>query len=324
MGLFSQYAKPLIRQFQNLLDVPAVVLLYHRVDQLHNDQQQLAVSPQHFDEQIAFLRATYNLISIDEFTSRLREKRKFEPGSVILTFDDGYADNYIHALPVLEKYNAQALFYITTSKLNTGEILWWDMLEHIFFALPKLPATLRLTISGKEYSFDLPGNHGAVYQKLHPLIKYTHYEERDRIMNELMKWAGTGTIKDGPYRLLRHDELMAMSKSAACVIGAHTIDHPVLSKLPFEEQSAQIAGSKKILEELTGQTVSHFSYPFGSKHDYNHNSIVACKNAGFEMVAANYPWQVHRFSNKFTVPRYLVRDWDLATFKQKIASFFNS
>lgn len=324
MGLYSQHIKPLFRQFQNLFDEPAVVLLYHRVENLANDHQLLAVSPQHFDEQVAYLRSDYNLIGIDEFTAHLKERRKFAPRTVILTFDDGYADNLIHAIPVLEKHKAQALFYITTSKLNTHDVLWWDQLEYVFFKTPVLPPELSITIEHTKHTFDTAKDHEGTYHQLHPLIKYTHYKERDRIMSDLLQWAGISGINDDSYRLLSHEQLKTMSNSSACVLGSHTIDHPVLSELSYEEQLEQINGSKKILEELSGKPVNHFSYPFGSRIDYNGNSINACKASCFDMVTSNFAWQTHSYTQRFEVPRYLVRDWDLATFKSKLDSFFHS
>ncbi len=324
MGLFSKTIKPVIRFAENLFNVPAVVLLYHRVDNLQTDLQQLAVSPKHFDEQIAFLRANYNLITIDEFYTKLHHKSPFDPDTIILTFDDGYADNYTQALPILEKHAAQALFYITTSKLNTKEILWWDALEYIFVDLPNLPDSLELSVNGREYTFDTkPLEKYKTYNKLHPLIKYTHFKERNRIMKGIYNWARIEMINTNKYRLLTHEELKVMAKSGSCVVGAHTLDHPVLSELSFDEQYLQILHSKKELENLTGKEIKHFSYPFGSKRDYNKDSIEACRRAGFEMVTSNFEWQVHSYTSKFEIPRYLVRDWNVEMFSKQMRNFFN-
>lgn len=323
MGLFSKTVKPVVRLTENLFNTPAVVLLYHRVDELQADHQQLAVSPKHFDEQLSFLKENYNLVTIEEFYDKLSTKTRFDPHTVILTFDDGYADNYIHALPILEKHGTQALFYITTSKLNTNEMLWWDALEYIFFKVAEIPVSLSITINGKGYAFDTThGNKARIYKQLHPLIKYTHYRERDRVMKILFDWAKIREVKNEDYRLLTHHELKTMAQSSSCIIGAHTVDHPVLSKLSFDEQYEQMMSSKNKLEELTGKHIIHFSYPFGSKVDYNNNSIKACEQAGFDMVTSNFEWQVHTYTGKFEIPRYLVRDWDLQMFGKKMKTFF--
>ena len=107
------------------------VFIYHRVTELKIDTHQLAVSPVNFNEQVSHLKKNYNLVAADEFVNLLQTKKKFPKRTALLTFDDGYADNYLEALPILEDNNAQAIFYITTSNLNTDKELWWDELERI-------------------------------------------------------------------------------------------------------------------------------------------------------------------------------------------------
>jgi peptidoglycan/xylan/chitin deacetylase (PgdA/CDA1 family) len=124
--------RSLFRFCCNLIDSPALILLYHRVTNLPLDPQLLTVSPANFDEHLKFLNKNYNLIDLQEFADCLINKRKLPKRSVLLTFDDGYADNYLEALPLLENNKAQALFYISTSipPMNSGGIIW-----NAFFSL---------------------------------------------------------------------------------------------------------------------------------------------------------------------------------------------
>jgi peptidoglycan/xylan/chitin deacetylase (PgdA/CDA1 family) len=79
--------------------------------------------------------------------------------------------------------------------------------------------------------------------------------------------------------------------------------------------------SKTILKHITNKEIEHFSYPYGSRSDYNRDSVCAAKAAGFKMACANYYGQVHRWSNLFTIPRILVRNWTLDEFKQNAKKF---
>ncbi len=322
MGVLSKTVKPLLRRIQNFSDIPAIVLLYHRVANLANDKQELAVSQENFAQQVYYLKNNYNLLEIESFAEHLKNKVAFPEKSVIITFDDGYADNYYNALPVLEKYNAQGLFYITTSKLNSNSIFWWDALEYAIFKSSNTTKKLTLKIQNREYTFPAGMPSQKVYNALHPLIKYTHYKERDSLIERVVVWADDGELYDDRYRILSHSELTKMSESRSAIIGAHTTDHPVLSLLSKEEQFEQIIQSKAILESLVKKDVVHFSYPYGTKSDYNRDSVKICNSVGFQMAASNYPWQVHSFTNRFEIPRFLVRNWDIGTFKQKIDSFF--
>src|SRR5882724_181949 len=93
------------RYLLNLLDNPAVILLYHRVTYLQTDPQLLSVTPENFYDQVTLLKNKYALLQIEEFFDMLVHRKKIPKNAVILTFDDGYADNCLEALPILESLN---------------------------------------------------------------------------------------------------------------------------------------------------------------------------------------------------------------------------
>lgn len=103
----------------------AWILLYHRVAETADDPHQLAVSPANFEEQIKFLRANYNVISLAELVGNLRNK-KLHNHSVVITLDDGYADNLTLAYPILEKYRVPAAVFVTVGYIDSGESFFWD------------------------------------------------------------------------------------------------------------------------------------------------------------------------------------------------------
>ena len=77
------------------------VLLYHRVIKLESDPQQLSVDPDKFNDHLVFLKKNYNVLSVQQFDRHLIDQTKFPENAVLLTFDDGYADNHHYALPLL-------------------------------------------------------------------------------------------------------------------------------------------------------------------------------------------------------------------------------
>ena len=110
-----------------------VVLIYHRVKDLEVDTQMLAVSPNHFEKQIEYLKANYKILSLQELISCLNKKR-IPNKSVVITFDDGYADNLHEAAPVLVKYNIPATIFISSGMIDSNLEFWWDSLEYIFLS----------------------------------------------------------------------------------------------------------------------------------------------------------------------------------------------
>lgn len=312
------------RKIASLIDTPAVVLLYHRVKSLPTDPLQLAVTPHHFEEHIKYLRSAYNLITPEEFFFSKKNKKKFSEKTVLITFDDGYEDNCNEALPVLEQYKAQALFFITTSNLNTACENWWDDLERIFLEGENFPSELKINgeneIRFKTFSLEDRRN---AYWSLQPILKFTKPSQRDDIMRQLHLWKGISDEGRPTHRMMTTDELKKMADSESAFIGAHTHSHASLGCLAFEEQLSEIKKSKEVLEKLTGKKINHLAYPFGTRKDFNNHTVKVCENLDIEFAFANYYGQVHRWTNNYRIPRMLVRDWDLETFKKKMNSFFN-
>lgn len=321
--LYESFHRPR-RLAANLLDEPAIVLLYHRVTNLSSDPQQLSVTPDHFYFQVEYLKKHYNLLSVDEFVHLLINKKKFPKRTVLLTFDDGYQDNHLQARPILESLNVQALFFITTSLLGTTKELWWDDLERVLLLKTTLPKYLTIAVNNREYRFataTVP-ERNATYHALHPVIKYLPPAERNTLFAFLYSWAGIQDEGRTTHRLMSYNEVVQFSQSPSVVIGAHTHSHTPLSVLPKEEQQSDIHKSRTILEELTKLPIRYFSYPFGLKKDYTRETVHIVEEMGYDMVWSNYEDQVHRWTSRFEVPRYIVRNVSPEIFRQHIRRHF--
>ncbi|MEO8764194.1 MAG: polysaccharide deacetylase family protein [Ginsengibacter sp.] len=312
------------RYVLNRINHPAIILIYHRVSNLIEDPQLLSVTPEHFYEQADYLKKNFSLLGIEEFSDYLKNGEPMPPRSVVLTFDDGYADNYCEALPILESLGAQALFYITTSNLDTRYELWWDELERILLGDHALPPYLETYNGTQVIRLSTSGTAERLksYCSMYPLCKYAAPVERNRMIANLRQSAGISAAGRESHRLMTTKELKHLSDSSSSVVGAHTVNHPVLSILDYEQQQEEIIQSKLFLENLLGYPVQHFSYPYGSKKDYNKESARICHETGFKMVCANFHGQVHSWTNCFELPRILVRNWDKEFFSQYMTKIF--
>lgn len=321
--LYESYHRPR-RIACNLFDEPAVVLLYHRVADLASDPQQLAVTPDNFYFQIEYLKKNYSLLRIDEFADLLNGNKRFPKRSVLVTFDDGYKDNHTEARPILESLGVQALFYITTSLLGTSEELWWDDLERILLLHETLPIELSFDVRNVPYRFPTATEteRQSAYHAMHPVVKYLKPNERAMLFRKLHAWASIGAEGRESHRLMTKDELSRFSGSPSVIIGAHTHTHTPLSVLSRDEQRSDIVLSLNILKESTQVPVTHFSYPFGLKKDYTGETVAILEELGFTMSCANYEDQVHRWTPRFEVPRYLVRNFSRKEFQRRIRRHF--
>lgn len=308
------------RLANNVIDTPAVILIYHRVTDLKQDPQLLAVSPANFDAQVRHLKSNYNLLEVEEFKEIRLKKKPMPKRSVVVTFDDGYADNFLEAIPILERHKAQALFYISTSLIGTRRELWWDDLERIFLGEHSLPAKLEL--GTEAFATSSASERRSAYDQLHSIIKNSVNQERSQLLDYIVNWSGMPADGRETHRMLTQEELRKLSDSPSAVIGAHTHTHPKLSVCTPAEQKAEISQSKEILESALQKRITHFSYPFGTSADFTIDTVAICKEIGFQMVCANNYGQVHSWNDMFTMPRILVRDWEEEVFGQRMRKFF--
>lgn len=311
------------KRFHHWLYGNCAVLLYHRVSNYSTDPQMLCVSPQNFNSHIDLLNQKYNLISIDELLKYFQSGKKIPRKSIAITFDDGYADNYLEALPILEKHNTQALFYIATGTLNTNKEFWWDAVERIILISNEKTNLETFQLRNKTYSLNTKNKteKHILYESLLPEFRLMNPIEREEKINEL-SFIFNATKDRESHRALTFDELKLMSKSSSAIIGAHTHMHPSLAALDSKNQFHEIITSKNILEELLNKDIIHFSYPFGGSSNFNEETVNICKKLNFQMVAANFPAMSNKYSNKFYFPRFLVRDWDSIEFENKLNQFF--
>ncbi len=320
--------KPIYLRLQKQTDVllngSCAVLLYHRVTNLETDPQLLNVTPQHFDEQLSYLKKNHVVLPIDELLYNLESKKRFPKKCVALTFDDGYADNYLEALPILESHNMQALFYIATGTLHTDNEFWWDAVERIILLNENIP--LQNNFSLDEKVFDLKNldtqKRFQFYAQLLPLFRKMVAKQREEKIAELAAMFNSLSPR-ASHRPMTFDELKKLSASKSAVIGAHTHMHPSLGALNYEKQLEEIKTSKDILENILSKKLVHFSFPFGTIADFNADTIEICTSIGFKMVAANFPYIVNRNSNIFHFPRFLVRDWNQQQFSASLNYFLN-
>lgn len=299
------------------------VLLYHRVADLQTDPQLLSVGPDNFKQQLSILKTGFHLLSVEEFKNHLRIGKKFPEKSVLITFDDGYADNYLNAEPVLKAHEAEALFYICTGNIGTSNEFWWDELERLLLLPEKFPSAFVMDVLGNSYTCsNLIDSRLRMYLALLPVLRKTDFVMREGLFSQIRKQIPDVAPRES-HRSVTQTELKKMSESTAVTIGAHTVNHCSLKWLDKDGQKVEIQKSIRTLESITSKKIIDFSYPFGTGNDFSNETVAICKNAGMEFVAANIPGCVHAKSNPFSFPRFLVRNWNGDEFRNHLNSFFN-
>jgi surface carbohydrate biosynthesis protein/FkbM family methyltransferase len=290
------------------------VLLYHRVAEDPVDAHLLTVSPEHFEEQIKLLRDSSQVVSLDRII-KTAEAGMDCTEMVAVTFDDGYADNLIHALPVINAYQVPVTVFVTSGAIDAEKEFWWDSLEHLFFE-GTLPDQLDIRQKGFTISVPTrtPQQRMAAYETLCTNMRSATIDDLLAMLKEIYDKSGRVPKSCSAHRQLSSDQLQTLARSPWVEIGAHTMNHPRLSSLTPDDQMREIYSSKRQLEALLHQPVSFFSYPFGASSDFSESSVEIVRKCGFQGGLANFQGRIERPMDRFRIPRRLVRNWETATF----------
>jgi peptidoglycan/xylan/chitin deacetylase (PgdA/CDA1 family) len=260
---------------------------------------------------------------------------------VVVTFDDGYANNLHNAKPLLEHYNIPATVFVTSGHIGQEREFWWDELERVLLQPKSLPEKLCLKIDGNTYQWELgeavdysedeyrrdrnqkawesqPGSrlffYYSVWQRLQPLQESNQLKALD----EILAWADTEPIARSTHRTLTPEEVCTLGQGELVEIGAHTVTHPFLSAHSLAFQRDEIQRSKAHLEALLERSVTSFAYPFGG---YTEETVPLMPEAEFTCACSTVEDIVWRKSDCFQFPRFGVEDWNGEEFAQRLLSW---
>lgn len=278
------------------------ILIFHRVmceyDPLMPDEPTI----EQFDQMMGWVRRWFNVLPLTEAVARL-SKSDLPARAAAITFDDGYADNYTCALPVLKRHNLAATFYIATGFLGDG-IMWNDVvIESIRHTRVKNIDTAHLGLG----MLDL-GSTVAQRQSLNTIIRAIKHLEPSARADAVAFIREACQPSTLPKLMMQHEQLRALS-NAGMEIGAHTVTHPILAKLPQDTAREEIARSRDELQHLLGLRVSTFAYPNGKRdQDYNQGSVDIVRSLGFDAAVSTNWGYASAATNQHELPRF--SPWD--------------
>ncbi len=243
-----------------------IVLTYHRICDYKENFWKLAIDPSEFEKQIIILKEKYKIVPLEEC---LNSK---DSNTISITFDDGYYDNYVFAVPILTKYSIPATFYISTYNINNKRWFWWDVLAHC--TLYDYGAR-SIKYKGILYDLDNPINRQKCCMSIHADLKKMSADNREDILSKLFRFENYDYF---PFnRTMTESEIKEIASNSLFEIGSHTKSHISLEYMRGADAFREIIDANDCLEEITGTTVRSFSYPYG---DVGDSSII--NNLSFE------------------------------------------
>lgn len=288
------------------------ILIYHRV-LAHVDPLSPSTPDVHaFETAMRLVRAQFHVLPLSEAIARLN-RGDLRSGSAAITFDDGYADNATMALPILRRLGLCATFFVSTGFIGGGR-MWNDTVIETFRTHRGDMLDLNDLNLGA-YSTRTDADRLAGLIEVIGKLKYISRDERESIATQISSRIGSVL----PADLMMTVDQVRELRDAGMTIGAHTVNHPILSKLSIDEATREIVEGKQALEGMIDQSVELFAYPNGRPgEDYTAEHVEIVRRSGFSAAVSTANGVVTANCDRFQLPRFTPWRPDAFGFKAQL------
>ena len=279
------------------------VLTYHRIgnhDLTNYDPAVYSATATDFDDQVSYLRRFHHVLSLEESIDFLRYRDSRVRSGVLITFDDGYVDNYQTAFPILRSHGVPATFFLCTSYIGTATIPWWDQIAYL---IRKTKNTAIRFDYPDVHQLDLSAGREVALRKILKVFKSPQTTDPNRMIAALEDACEVSSPVGAERLFLNWEEASEMLEGGMS-IGSHTHTHCVLAKLPYEVQVQELRTSRTILEERLRTKIASLAYPVGGPAAFSASTMSAASDAGYQIAFSNYGgFNYLRRVNRFDIRR---------------------
>lgn len=287
------------------------ILIYHRVVPTHDPMRPYEPTVEVFDWQMRLLREQFSPLPLMQALD-MQQSNSLPERAVCVTFDDGYADNERHALPVLQRHAIPATVFVSTGFLNGGR-MWNDSVIEAFRVAGGDAFELgALELGCHELGSFEQRMQGA--ERVITAIKHRDPGDRMALVREI-----EAKVDSLPGDLMMTDEQVRSLATAGIAIGAHTVNHPILASVADDVARGEILDSKQYLESLLQDEVEVFAYPNGRPgQDYLATHPQMVKEMGFRAAVSTHWGASTPQSDRYQLPRFTPWDRQAARFAVRL------
>lgn len=267
------------------------ILAYHRVlesaqpDGFEFDVELISASAAAFREQMLLVRRNFHPLRFDELLACIDSGRAPPRKSVLVTFDDGYDDNYRVAWPILRDLGMSAMFFVSTGHIDSGMPYAYDWLVHMLCATPERALALP-EIDMREHVSGPPAMRRALAGKLLDRIKALDAPLQEALIARLEgEWGMARRHGHADCRPMTWAQLREMQRGGM-EVGSHGVHHRMLAKLSRTQIEAELWGSAKTLRRELGVAAQVLSYPVGGLDAFDGVVVEAARAAGYRMACS--------------------------------------
>lgn len=288
-----------------------VIHSYHRVGPNNNAWLYPPTSSSDFDKQMKYLKKTSKIIPLSKLAELIQEGKPLEEKIAVVTLDDGYKDNYLYAFPIFKKYNIPATIFLVTGHIDTGNLFWFDKVKYQIFNT-KLK---RFELEGfGDFSLNSIDDRLKLFFIISNKLKKISDEKKNDLLEKLVNIFNVDVPHDlGRDVYLSWAEVKEMSEGGV-EFGAHTVNHPILTRISLDQANFEILQSKKDIEKRLNKSVNTFSYPNGTIEDFNKEIIEIVKNSGYSCAVTGISILNYSKTNLYKLGRQF-DPWSYNSFK---------
>ncbi len=298
----------LARASSHLLGVRGVILTFHEIHHDPCPELWTGCPIELFQNCITWLRKTgWDIVTLGEAIDRLHHQGRVKKFAVF-TFDDGYRDNVVRALPILQRERVPFTIFVTTDAITRKLFAWWLGLRELF------RSNERVDIAAMDRSFLCAD----LISKTRSLAVATawvhmHYQRIPDLRDTFLSYRISLEDLCDRY-FMNEDELEFLAQESLASIGAHTVTHPVLATLNAENALREMVDNRSYLQARSDHDVKDLAYPFGNARACGSREAQLAAQAGFRTAAttSNRPFFARDHRDLFTLPRISIHPhWTL-------------
>lgn len=257
------------------------VFNYHRI----GDSSKTAFDPnvfscdeQHFEAHLKLIGSRFRVIDASALLDLVVSEEKVTEPIAMITFDDGYEDNYSKAFPILAAHGMTAIFFLPTNFIGKENVPWWDAIAWLVRNTNE--RILRLRGLDEPITIVTVNIAHSIRQVLRWFKDYASATSAEKL-DELEAACKCKLDTDVASTLfMSWDQAREMQK-AGMDIGSHTQSHQILSDMGLDQQREELMKSKRILESELGAEVSVLAYPVGGLDSYTRETTQLVRECGY-------------------------------------------
>jgi len=278
---------PIVGGVRNLLGGKLRILAYHRVLTIPDenafpfDLDLVSASAAQFREQMAIVRRRYHPLTFRQLLEIADADKTPPRNAIVVTFDDGYDDNYRVAFPILAELGVPAVFFVSTGYIESGMPYAYDWLVHMICTTRE--PRVRIDALGLDAAIPdgLPERRALAADILDRMKTMNALGQAETIRS-LSEVLGMPRVPHADSRPMSWTQLREMH-AAGMEIGSHGVSHHMLAKLPPAEMAQELEGSQAALTRELGVPAVSLSYPVGGHDAFDADVIAAARRAGFRL-----------------------------------------